>query len=127
MVVIEGVARELEPEVNVWALAKPLVGKWVAEHLGPKARIEQAAHDLKSGLEQWMHLPGEIRKLLTEQNRQEKLRTQPTPVWQMLAGASLIAAGALLAGLGWSEPALNLQWAGAVSAVVIGLLLLTRR
>ena len=127
MVVIEGVARELEPEVNVWALAKPLVAKWVAENLGPKARIEQAAHDLKMGLEDWMHLPGEIRKILADQDGKVKNHAQPLSAWQLLAGAALLAAGGLLAGLGWSEPALNLQWAGSVSAIIIGALLLTRR
>ena len=127
MVVIEGVARELEPEVNVWALAKPLVAKWVAENLGPKARIEQAAHDLKVGLEEWIHLPGEIRKMLADQDDRVKQQLQPVSAWQLLAGAALLAAGGLLAGLGWSEPALNLQWAGSISAIVIGALLLARR
>jgi hypothetical protein len=99
----------------------------VAENLGPKARIEQAAHDLKMGLEDWMHLPGEIRKMLADRDGKVKQHVQPLSAWQLLAGAALLAAGGLLAGLGWSEPALNLQWVGSVSAIIIGALLLTRR
>jgi len=127
MVVIEGVARELEPEINVWALAKPLVTKWVMEHLGPKARIEQAAEDLKVSLKKWMELPDDIRELLSE--RQEKIVAQEAAAdrWQALAGAVLIAAGGILAGHGWGDISLNLTWGGAAVALVTGLFLLLRR
>ncbi|MCF7821955.1 MAG: 2-polyprenylphenol 6-hydroxylase [Mariprofundaceae bacterium] len=126
MVVIEGVARELEPEVNVWALAKPLVGKWVTEHLGPKARIEQAAMDMKAGFEEWLQLPAEIKKIVAERHEQRVARELESSSWLQFIGVLLVAGG-LLAGIGFSEPALNLQWAGSISAIVIGALLLARR
>ncbi|MDX8390584.1 MAG: 2-polyprenylphenol 6-hydroxylase [Mariprofundaceae bacterium] len=67
MVVIEGVARELEPEVNIWGLAKPLVATWVEKHLGPRVRVEQLANDVRKGLTSWLHLPDEIHRVLTEE------------------------------------------------------------
>jgi ubiquinone biosynthesis protein len=127
MVVIEGVARELEPEVNVWALAKPLVGKWVTEHLGPKARIEQGAKDLKAGLESWLHLPGELKKMLAEQHVEIIAQEAAQSGWVQLAGVLLLAGGGVLAGLGWDNPTIDGTWIGAVSALIIGLLLLIRR
>ncbi|MDQ6951829.1 MAG: 2-polyprenylphenol 6-hydroxylase [Mariprofundales bacterium] len=57
MMVIEGVARELADEVNIWMLARPLVTKWIRSHLGPKARAERVAGDLRKGAEAWLQFP----------------------------------------------------------------------
>jgi ubiquinone biosynthesis protein len=40
MVVVEGVARKLDPHLNMWATAEPVVGGWIADNLGPRGRIE---------------------------------------------------------------------------------------
>jgi ubiquinone biosynthesis protein len=43
MVVAEGVARSLDPDLDMWATAEPVVRQWVERHLGPAGRIEDAA------------------------------------------------------------------------------------
>jgi len=43
MVVVEGVARSLDPALDMWATAEPVVRDWVERHLGPAGRIEDAA------------------------------------------------------------------------------------
>jgi ubiquinone biosynthesis protein len=43
MVVVEGVARSLDPALDMWATAEPVVREWVERHLGPVGRIEGAA------------------------------------------------------------------------------------
>ena len=40
MVVVEGVARKLDPHLDMWATAEPVVGGWIADNLGPRGRIE---------------------------------------------------------------------------------------
>ena len=40
MVVVEGVARKLDPRLNMWATAEPVVGAWIADNLGPRGKIE---------------------------------------------------------------------------------------
>ncbi|MDX8410165.1 MAG: 2-polyprenylphenol 6-hydroxylase [Mariprofundales bacterium] len=60
MVVIEGVARELADEVNIWMLARPLVTDWIRSHLGPKARVERMAGDLRQGAEAWLQFPSQF-------------------------------------------------------------------
>ena len=40
MVVVEGVARKLDPQLNMWSTAEPVVGAWIAENLGPLGRID---------------------------------------------------------------------------------------
>jgi ubiquinone biosynthesis protein len=43
MVVVEGVARALDPKLDMWTVAEPVVREWMERHLGPVGRIEDAA------------------------------------------------------------------------------------
>ncbi len=45
MMVAEGVARSLAPEVNMWELARPILEHCMRESLGPEARLRDAAED----------------------------------------------------------------------------------
>jgi ubiquinone biosynthesis protein len=54
MVVAEGVGRALNPSINMWQLAQPLIETWIAENLGPQAQLKTAVED---GLEVARRLP----------------------------------------------------------------------
>jgi ubiquinone biosynthesis protein len=43
MVVVEGVARSLDPKLDMWTVSEPVVREWMERHLGPAGRIENAA------------------------------------------------------------------------------------
>ena len=43
MVVVEGVGRSLDPRLDMWKTAEPVVREWIERHLGPAGRIEGAA------------------------------------------------------------------------------------
>jgi ubiquinone biosynthesis protein len=43
MVVVEGVARNLDPRLDMWSTAEPVVREWIERHLGPAGRLEDAA------------------------------------------------------------------------------------
>ena len=42
MVVVEGVARTLDPKLDMWTTADPVVREWIARNLGPAGRLEGA-------------------------------------------------------------------------------------
>jgi ubiquinone biosynthesis protein len=42
MVVVEGVARTLDPAFNMWKTAEPVVGDWIRGNLGPKGMLADA-------------------------------------------------------------------------------------
>jgi ubiquinone biosynthesis protein len=44
MVVVEGVGRSLDPKLDIWTCAEPVVREWMERHLGPAGRLEDAAH-----------------------------------------------------------------------------------
>jgi ubiquinone biosynthesis protein len=43
MVVVEGVARSLDPKLDMWTTAEPVVREWMTRHLGPAGKLENAA------------------------------------------------------------------------------------
>jgi ubiquinone biosynthesis protein len=86
MVVVEGVARKLDPRLNMWATAEPVVGTWIAENLGPRGRIEDAGRLLShlgralveapQRLEQWGQI--EVKEV------QSKFRHFAAPLWAIV-------------------------------------------
>jgi ubiquinone biosynthesis protein len=42
MVVVEGVARSLDPRLDMWTTADPVVREWITRNLGPVGRLEDA-------------------------------------------------------------------------------------
>ena len=42
MVVVEGVARKLYPETNIWEVSKPILESWIKDLKGPKSNIDTA-------------------------------------------------------------------------------------
>jgi ubiquinone biosynthesis protein len=60
MLVCEGVGRALNPEVNMWALARPLIESWMAENRGPTAR---AADFAQAALARLDSLPALVQNL----------------------------------------------------------------
>jgi ubiquinone biosynthesis protein len=51
MLVAEGVGRRLDPSVNMWSLAQPLIEEWMRENRGIEARMIDAAADTAATLE----------------------------------------------------------------------------
>ncbi|MGH6663876.1 MAG: 2-polyprenylphenol 6-hydroxylase, partial [Pseudolabrys sp.] len=43
MVVVEGVARSLDPKLDMWTTADPVVREWIERHLGPAGKLEDVA------------------------------------------------------------------------------------
>ncbi|MCB4364096.1 ubiquinone biosynthesis regulatory protein kinase UbiB [Hydrogenophaga taeniospiralis] len=85
---IEGLGRDLDPELDLWNTAKPFLEKWMIEQVGPKKLLEQlkaeAPHYAKllPALPRLVHdflqhRPHELRReldtLLTEQRRTNRL------------------------------------------------------
>ena len=70
MLNIEGLGRQLDPELDLWSTAKPFLEKWMLEQLGP----EKLWHQLKAEAPQYAKLLPALPRLLHEVLRQ---RAQP--------------------------------------------------
>ncbi len=60
MVMVEGIATQLNPEINMWDTAAPYVRSWIRDELGPEAAV---ADRIKQDTETLFRLPGLIRRL----------------------------------------------------------------
>jgi ubiquinone biosynthesis protein len=60
MVVTEGVARTLNPNLNMWNAGEPVVKHWIERKLGPLGKIEQAGQSVGSLLRLGLKIPDMI-------------------------------------------------------------------
>ncbi len=100
MVVMEGVARELANDVNIWMLARPLITEWVTRHVGPIGKAEAAFDDVRGQLRNWMLLPEKIDGLLSRIEEGNVSFTATPSRLPIVAGSMLAAGGG--AYLAWS-------------------------
>ncbi len=62
MVVVEGVARSLDPELNLWTAAEPIAKEWIEANLGVAGRLREAG----AGAETLGRVLGEVPRLLEQ-------------------------------------------------------------
>ncbi|MEL6363564.1 MAG: 2-polyprenylphenol 6-hydroxylase [Pseudomonadota bacterium] len=58
MVTVEGVARELDPKVDMWETARPIVEGFMTDRLGPRARLRAAREAALTGVRLLDRAPG---------------------------------------------------------------------
>lgn len=69
MVVIEGVGRRLDPQINIWTLARPLIEDWMRENRGPEARARMGLETLADLAERVPRLVRSLETLVTDWSR----------------------------------------------------------
>ncbi|AHE68365.1 2-polyprenylphenol 6-hydroxylase [Legionella oakridgensis ATCC 33761 = DSM 21215] len=57
LLAIEGLGRQLYPELDLWLTAKPFLEKWLREQVGPKALLKNLRENLPFFVEQLPHMP----------------------------------------------------------------------
>jgi ubiquinone biosynthesis protein len=62
MVLVEGVSRGLDPELNIWTVAEPVVGDFVRREAGPLGRLEDMRDNFSVAVDTVSKLPGLIRR-----------------------------------------------------------------
>ncbi len=72
LLAVEGLGRQLYPELDLWATAKPFLEKWLKEQIGPKALLAQIRENIPFLTEQLPHLPKLFYEVLSLQ-KQEKI------------------------------------------------------
>jgi ubiquinone biosynthesis protein len=128
---IEGLGRQLYPELDLWSTAQPFLERWMRERVSPKTLIG----NLQSQVEQIPHLANMTRDLL-ERLSQPHASDPPPPYankgdhWALrLIGAGLLAGGVVLATAHTQsgDELIALSAWPAVLMLVAGLYLVVRR
>jgi len=108
---IEGLGRQLYPDLDLWQTAKPFLEKWFHDRMGPKAKIAKLIKQFPEFAEHFPEVPSLIYKALdnaatakqqAENQNQElaRLRMQMEnnhrqTLWAMLISAIIISAALL--------------------------------
>jgi len=102
MVVVEGVARKLDPHLDMWATAEPVVGGWIAENLGPRGRIEDLGRSVSQLAKLFADAPPRLERLsrlIEREAEAEPAERSSAPTvwrWPWTLGASLWVIAATL-------------------------------
>jgi len=75
---IEGLGRQLNPELDLWKTAKPFLERWMAEQIGPRSLLRHLRENGPLWLEQLPRLPGLFHDVL-QQARDGKLKMEIKP------------------------------------------------
>ena len=95
MVVVEGVARSLDPRMNIWQVAKPVVESYIKDSIGPKAIMKDLALTARVLARFGPKLPALAEAALIRQSSPE-----PEPSKRSRLGDLLIAGVAAAVGAG---------------------------
>lgn len=113
MVVVEGVARTLDPQLDMWKTSEPVVREWIERNLGPLGRIEEAGRGALNLAGLLVHVPGLVTRAERLAGTLEAAAASGFP----LAPESVDAIGRAEARRArWGHAAL---WVGAAALVVI--------
>ncbi|MFP3873745.1 MAG: ubiquinone biosynthesis regulatory protein kinase UbiB [Thiohalophilus sp.] len=111
---IEGLGRQLYPELDLWQTAKPFLERWIREQIGPKAFIKHLRINFPMWAERLPQIPNMLYDVLQQakdgnltvelQDRQmrqlrREMRRANRRTWSAIVGASLILSATILAAL----------------------------
>jgi ubiquinone biosynthesis protein len=105
---IEGLGRDLYPELDLWKTGQPVLRKWIAEQTGPRATAERIRRDLPEIRYTLQNLPAVARHLvdqvLANEGKlplpdKEAIYRRERRQYLAVIGAGLVIAGAILIGL----------------------------
>ena len=129
---IEGLGRDLYPDLDLWQTAKPFLERWFKQEIGPAANLNKLRAELPLWASNWPEMPMLAHKALNEaangkltihfrsselSSLREDLQRHRRATLRSIAGGSLLISGSLLMATG------AMADLGSVSATV-GLLLL---
>jgi ubiquinone biosynthesis protein len=80
MMVAEGVGRMLNPNLNMWELATPLIEDWAGENFGIKAKIKSAAENTQEIIQKFPYILTNIENTLKNLGDENGIKLHPDTV-----------------------------------------------
>jgi ubiquinone biosynthesis protein len=109
MLMAEGVSRLLNPDLNIWTLAQPLIESWMRENRGPEARLRHAAGDIAGVIQRLPAIVTDFEKVVrhlaeggirlhpeTVADMRRRNSRYDLAIWALAAAVAALAAALLL-------------------------------
>jgi ubiquinone biosynthesis protein len=87
MVVVEGVARSLNPHINIWQVASPIVTDYITKSIGPRAVISDLSRTARVLARFGPRLPGLVEAALMRQSNEPVVDRRPRKRWMAVSAA----------------------------------------
>lgn len=100
MVVVEGVARSLDPHINIWEVARPIVEDYIKDNIGPKAVLRDLMRTARVLARFGPRLPHLAEAVLIREGQVHEngpRRTRLAPVLALVAIGAVAGAGIAVA------------------------------
>ena len=99
MVVVEGVARSLNPHINIWQVASPIVTDYITKSIGPRAVVNDLTRTARVMARFGPRLPVLVENALIAQGNPPQPPHRPFWRWIVLTAAlsGVVGAGAIAA------------------------------
>lgn len=99
MLVTEGVGRKLNPDVNMWALVRPLIEGWIRRNRGPGARVANAVREVAAAAERIPHILEKVDLALDRlaELPDPRARHGLSPKWYFWGAVGLLALAIVVA------------------------------
>lgn len=68
---IEGLGRDLDPNIDLWQTAKPFLNRWMSEQMGWRSVVKTLRHELPYIVKNMPKMPRLVRQFLTQQTEAE--------------------------------------------------------
>ena len=94
MVVVEGVARSLNPHINIWEVASPIVTSYISKSIGPRAVVSDLASTAMVLARFGPRLPALVEGALMAQANPPQEDRRPRKRWLALSAFGGVLAGA---------------------------------
>ena len=103
LLMAEGMGRRLDPTVNMWTLAQPLIEDWMRSHRGPEARVAAGLADLAEAALRLPRTLARLERALDESDGLSIAEREPPATAGERRGVSLwVIALAAVAAAGWA-------------------------
>ena len=137
---IEGLGRQLYPELDLWTTAKPFLERWMRDRVGPKAFLKHLRENMPLWSERLPRLPNMMFEVLEQaregklkmeihdeqlQQLQKEIRRAYRRNYAAITGGSLILSAAILTALDGYSPTMlgNLPFStwilGSLGAIIL--------
>jgi ubiquinone biosynthesis protein len=76
MVTAEGVALNLNPDINMWEVSRPVIEKWVADNLNPLAMIKDTAKTTFETLSRLPQIIEDVEQIVHQTKQMQSTRAR---------------------------------------------------
>ena len=117
---IEGLGRQLYPDLDLWKTAKPFLERWMNEQVGTRAFVKSVGHNVPIWADKMPEIPGLIYDYLKQQQvygikvdhhrdqeldmLRDELRRANRRTFRAIAGSTFIISAAIILGMGEYAP-----------------------